>query len=52
MSRVYEGPAIRAIYRQLVTDFGGVEAAASFFGCSKGTISKECSGDAAIQCAA
>lgn len=44
MSRCYEGPAIRAIYKQLVNDFGGYDAAAAFLECSKGTISKEISG--------
>ncbi|MEM5542915.1 hypothetical protein WNY61_09195 [Sulfitobacter sp. AS92] len=50
MRKVYEGAAIRSLYRQLVEDFGGFDAAAAFLGCSKGTISKQCSGDAAIGC--
>jgi len=48
MRNVYEGAAIRSLYRQLVDDFGGFEAAAAFLKCSKGTLSKQCSGDAAI----
>ncbi|OWU83821.1 hypothetical protein ATO6_15440 [Oceanicola sp. 22II-s10i] len=44
MKRPYDGPAIRALFRQLVEDFGGVEAAASFLRCTKGTISKEMAG--------
>ena len=50
MRKVYEGAAIRSLYRQLVEDFGGFDAAAAFLGHSKGTISKQCSGDAAIGC--
>ena len=50
MRKVYEGAAIRSLYRQLVEDFGGFDAAATFLGHSKGTISKQCSGDAAIGC--
>lgn len=50
MRKVYEGPAVRALYRQLVDDFGGFDAAAALLRCSKGTISKQCSGDAAIGC--
>lgn len=50
MRKVYEGAAIRSLYRQLIEDFGGFDAAAAFLGCSKGTISKQCSGDAAIGC--
>lgn len=50
MRKVYEGAAIRSLYRQLVDDFGGFDAAAAFLGHSKGTISKQCSGDAAIGC--
>lgn len=42
---VYEGPAVRALYGQLVRDFGGVEAAAALLDCSKGTISREVSGN-------
>ncbi|MBT9384497.1 hypothetical protein KM176_11560 [Pseudooceanicola sp. CBS1P-1] len=42
MIQVYEGPAIRALFGQMVRDFGGVEAAAALLGCSKGTISKQC----------
>ena len=48
MRNVYDGAAIRALYRQLVDDFGGFDAVAAFLKCSKGTISKQCSGDAAI----
>lgn len=44
MTRPYDGPAIRALFRQLVDDFGGVEAAASFLRSTKGTISKEMAG--------
>ena len=50
MRKVYEGAAIRSLYRQLVDDFGGFDAAAAFLGHSKGTISKQCAGDAAIGC--
>jgi len=50
MRKVYEGPAIRSLYRQLVEDFGGYDAAAEFLKHSKGTISKQCKGDAAIGC--
>ncbi|MCT4369087.1 hypothetical protein CLG85_001515 [Yangia mangrovi] len=46
--QVYRGPAIRALYKQLVADFGGVEAAAHLIGCEKGTISKQMNGHAAI----
>lgn len=42
--RFYCGPAIRALFRQLVADFGGVEATAAYLGCAKGTVSKEMSG--------
>ena len=45
---VLEGPAIPALYQQLVADFGGVEAAAALLKCGKGTISKECNGHSAI----
>ncbi len=48
MRNVYEGAAIRSLYRQLVDDFGGFDAAAAFLKCSKGTLSKQCHGDAAI----
>ena len=48
MRNVYEGAAIRSLYRQLVDDFGGFDAAATFLKCSKGTLSKQCHGDAAI----
>jgi len=44
MTRPYNGPAIRALYRQLVEDFGGVEAAAALLGSTKGSISKEMAG--------
>lgn len=44
MSSIFDGPVIRSLYKQLVGDFGGVDAAAAFLGCSKGTISKEISG--------
>lgn len=50
MRNVYDGPAIRSLYRQLIEDFGGFDAAAAFLGHSKGTLSKQCSGDAAIGC--
>ncbi len=50
MRKVYEGPAIRSLYRQLIEDFGGFDAAAAFLNHSKGTLSKQCSGDAAIGC--
>ena len=42
--KVYSGPAVRALYGQLVRDFGGVEAVAALLGCSKGTISREVNG--------
>ncbi|MBR9766144.1 MAG: hypothetical protein GYB53_22180 [Rhodobacteraceae bacterium] len=41
---VYDGPAVRALYGQLVRDFGGVEAAAALLGCGKGTVSREVNG--------
>ena len=41
---VYQGPAVRALFRQLVRDFGGVDAAAALLDCSKGTISREVNG--------
>lgn len=48
MRKVYEGPAISALYGQLVRDFGGAEAAAAFLDCSKGTISKEMAGHCSV----
>ena len=41
---VYQGPAVRALFKQLVRDFGGVDAAAALLGCAKGTISREVNG--------
>jgi hypothetical protein len=49
MTRVYEGPAIRTIYGQLVKDFGGMDAAAALLGVAKSTISKQASGDLPLQ---
>lgn len=48
MPKVYEGAAIRALYAQLVEDFGGVDAAAALLRCNKGGISKEVNGSASI----
>ncbi|MAQ82228.1 MAG: hypothetical protein CMH12_03235 [Maritimibacter sp.] len=45
---MFSTPLIRSLYGQLVRDFGGVEAAAFFLECSKGTVSKEVSGQAAV----
>ena len=49
MTRVYEGPAIRTIYGQLVKDFGGMDAAAALLGVAKSTVSKQASGDLPLQ---
>lgn len=48
MRKMYEGPAISALYGQLVRDFGGAEAAAAFLNCSKGTVSKEMAGHCSV----
>lgn len=48
MGKVYAGPAIAALYGQLVEDFGGGDAAAAFLQCSKSTISKEINGHCAV----
>ncbi|MEQ3625954.1 MAG: hypothetical protein ABNH26_08605 [Celeribacter sp.] len=46
----YSGPARCALFRQLVEDFGGYDAAAEYLKCSKGTISKMVHGMATIGC--
>lgn len=48
MPKVYEGAAIRALYTQLVEDFGGVDAAAMFLRCNKGQVSHEVNGTASV----
>ena len=46
---VYQGPAVRALFKQLVRDFGGVDAVAALLGCAKGTISREVNGGLPVQ---
>lgn len=48
MAKVYEGPAIRSLYAQLVHDYGGYDAAAAVLNLNKGTISKQIDGTANI----
>ena len=48
MTKVYDGPAIRSIYAQLVHDFGGYDAAAAVLNLNKGTIKKQIDGTANI----
>ncbi|RVV99720.1 hypothetical protein EKE94_03305 [Mesobaculum littorinae] len=50
MTRVYEGAAVRALYGQLVKDFGGPVAVGAFLGISQGTVSKQTKGEATIGC--
>jgi len=47
---IYGGPARCALFRQLVDDFGGYDAAAEYLKCSKSTISKMVHGTATIGC--
>jgi len=48
MTKAYEGPAIRALYAQLIANFGGYDAAAAMLGVAKSTISKQISGELKI----
>lgn len=48
MTRVYEGPAIRSLYEQLVADFGGNTAVGAYLKISPGTVTKQIHGEAAI----
>jgi hypothetical protein len=42
---ITDGPAVRGMFKQMVSDFGGVQAAAALLGCNIGTISKQANGD-------
>ncbi len=49
MTAIYEGPAVRTMYRRLIDRYGGMDAAAALIGVTKTTISRQCSGDQPIR---